>query len=107
MHRVLLQDLLTTARALVRVAPSDRQALCERIVEEADTAASYRAKTGLCHPVLGDGTLSAAARHHGLAPNRGLADLAFYSCLHLAIGGVLARAGEEQSGIIRSDRPIF
>jgi hypothetical protein len=40
MHRVLLQDLLTTARALVRVAPSDRQALCERILEEADTAAS-------------------------------------------------------------------
>lgn len=75
MRLVLLQDLLTTERALLRVAPSDRQVLREQILHEADTADLYRVQNGLCHPSFGDGTLSAAARHHGLSPNLGLADL--------------------------------
>jgi hypothetical protein len=107
MRRVLLQDVLTTARALLRVVPSDRKALCDRIFEEADTADLHRAKTGLCHPAFGDGTLSAAARQIGLAPNRGLIDLAFYGCLHTVLGAVLARADRKQNDISRPDRPIF
>lgn len=100
MRRVLLQDVLTTACALLRVAPSDRKALCERILEEADAADLYRANTGLCHPAFGDGTLSAAARQYGLAPNRGLSDFAFYGCLHIVLGAFLARVDHKQSDII-------
>ncbi|MEW2913328.1 hypothetical protein [Leisingera sp. JC11] len=82
---VLPGDVSAVARALLAVPEGDRLRLCRRIFGGAAEAAAHCGLYGHLHPHWGDGSLSAAARRHGLAEEPFLDDPAYLSCTRLVL----------------------
>lgn len=61
MQYLLIGDILALAGALQEVAPHQRRALAERLLDEAHAAHKMRRRLGRPHPVWGGGTLMARA----------------------------------------------
>ncbi len=81
MRPVLHGDVTAAARALLLVAPEAREALCRRMIEEADFADRYAKRLGRPHRLWGNGTLMAAARARPLADEPGLGEERYCRCL--------------------------
>ncbi len=74
MRPVLSVDLFCAGRAVSSVTPSARPVVARRLVRQAILADRHRKLHGTRHPEWGDGTLAAAARHHGLHAGRTACD---------------------------------
>lgn len=91
MRPVLHGDVVAAARALLAVAEADRDALSERMLDEAGWADACRKRTGRAHPVWGDGSLMAAALRRGPPPEPLLNDTEYCTCLIRVLEAVVAR----------------
>lgn len=94
MRPVLISDLTTAARALLRVPLAERRQLCEQIVLEADAADRFTRRLQKPHPEWGNGTLVSASSRRMLAAERACDDAEYCACLTMvlhAIGGADAR----------------
>lgn len=103
MRPVLHGDVTAAARALLLVPEAAREALCRRMIEEADFADRYARRIGRPHRDWGNGTLMAAARARPLAEEPPLGEERYCRCLEtvfrlllewrVARRGSVARAG--------------
>ncbi len=93
MRQILVGDLLSAARALLAVDPVVREALMQRMLEEADTADRYRRRLGRGHAVFGSGSLMEVAlrRQHRAEPF--LSDPDYLDCLGIVIRGLIGWRG--------------
>ena len=85
MRPVLHGDLTSLARLLLSAAPGERQALCARVIGEAEQADAHLARTGRVHPLWGNGSLMSAARKRPLPDEPGLDDAEYCDCLETAL----------------------
>jgi hypothetical protein len=92
MRPVLLGDVVTAARALLKVAPSDRPRRLALLLSAADTAERHGRRAGRSHPRHGDGSLMAAALAYGASPEPSLEDADYCRCLVLVLFALAARA---------------
>lgn len=81
MRPVLHGDVTAAARALLMVPAEAREALCRRMIEEADFADRYAQRMGRPHRDWGNGTLMAAARARPLADEPALGEERYCRCL--------------------------
>lgn len=81
MRPVLHGDVTAAARALLMVPDAAREALCRRMIEEADFADRYARRMGRPHRDWGNGTLMAAARARPLADEPPLVEERYCRCL--------------------------
>jgi hypothetical protein len=88
MRRLVLQDVISLARALLAAPEADRIALGQSLLMHADVADRFRKRLARRHPLWGDGTLEAAARASGLAPVSDLGDPAFRAAFGLALRAI-------------------
>lgn len=91
MRPVLINDLVTAARALLNAEPIERSALAKDLMQRADWGDRYTRRLGKSHPEYGDGTLSSAARELRLAVEPTLDDDTYCECLELILQKLLAR----------------
>jgi hypothetical protein len=88
MRPVMLSDLTTTARALLRVPMAERRALCERIVCEAKMADRFTRRLQKQHPEWGNGTLVSASSKCMLAAERACDDPEYCACLTMVLHAI-------------------
>lgn len=74
-------DVTAAARAMLCVPPVAREALCKRMIQEADFADRYAKRMGRPHRDWGNGTLMAAARARPLADEPHLGEERYCRCL--------------------------
>lgn len=67
MRPVLHGDVISVARAMLRVEAGERERLCIRIFRQAEQADIYVLRHRKLHPKFGNGSLMAAARRLPLA----------------------------------------
>jgi hypothetical protein len=60
---ILPQDVSSLARALLAVDACERSILCQQLFDRAALATEHVARTGQLHPLWGNGSLDAVARH--------------------------------------------
>ncbi|WP_323764909.1 hypothetical protein [Marinovum sp.] len=89
MRPVLHGDVTAAARALLMVPESAREALCHRMIEEADFADRYAKRLGRPHRLWGNGTLMAAARARPLADEPALGEARYCRCLEQVFRALL------------------
>ncbi|OIQ44696.1 MAG: hypothetical protein BM558_06750 [Roseobacter sp. MedPE-SW] len=84
---VLPQDVSSIARALFAEPEQERSILCQKLFDRADLAAVHVAQTRALHPLWGDGSLDAAARHSmgPLCSEPLWDDLNYIRCLRIAL----------------------
>jgi hypothetical protein len=92
MRPVLLGDVVSAARALLAVAPSDRPRRLASLLSAADTAELHWRRAGRAHPRHGDGSLMAAALAYGASPEPPLEDADYCRCLVQVLTELAARA---------------
>lgn len=85
MRPVLHGDISAAARALLAAPPAERRRLCARMIAEAELADRHMCATGRLHPVLGNGSLMAAARNRVLADEPGFDDLSYCQCFEMVL----------------------
>lgn len=90
MRPILHGDVTAAARALLLVPETAREALCRRMIEEADFADRYAKRLGRPHRLWGNGTLMAAARARPLAEEPALGEERYCRCLELVFRQLLA-----------------
>ena len=90
MRPVLLSDLTMAARALLRVAPAERKALCARMVFEAEMADRFARRLRKPHPRWGNGTLMAVSAKRVLSAERACDDPEYCACLTLVLHAIAA-----------------
>ncbi len=83
MRQVLHGDVTAAARAMLCVPKEAREALCRRMIEEADVADRYTRRIGRPHRDWGNGTLMACARMRPLANEPALGDIDYCGCLEM------------------------
>ncbi|MEO0936996.1 MAG: hypothetical protein AAFY38_02455 [Pseudomonadota bacterium] len=84
-------DIRDAARVLLAAPAPARDALCRRLLEEADWADAYTRRLGRTHAFWGDGTLSSAARKRVRAREPRLNDLEYCTCLETVLRTILDR----------------
>ena len=90
MRPIYSADILDAARALRAAPPEQRAGLARTLIAHADAGDRYRRRLRRCHPALGGGTLSAAARTHALSPAPTFYDAEFLNCLQHVITALIA-----------------
>lgn len=83
MRQVFHSDVTAAARAMLQVPRAGREALCRRMIQEADCADRYTRRMGRPHRDMGNGTLLAAARMRPLADEPHLGDEEYCRCLEM------------------------
>jgi hypothetical protein len=81
MRPVLISDLICAGRALLNTRPAARKSVAKALFRKAQTAQRYCERTGHRHPYFGNGTLGEAARHHGMAAEPLVSDIAYAEAL--------------------------
>ena len=101
---VLPQDVSSVARALLAVPARERSNLCQTLFDRADMAAVHVARTGTLHPIWGNGSLDAAARHSmGRLYQEPLwSDVSYINCLRIVLA-VLDRRFTRPEGAAGAD----
>ena len=92
MRPVLLGDVVSAARALLAVAPSERPGRLASLLFAADKAERHWRQVGRSHPRCGDGSLMAAALASGASPEPSLDNADYCRCLVLVLNALAARA---------------
>lgn len=92
MRSVLSVDLFCAGRAVCAARPEDQLAVARVLVRRALFADRYRARHGCPHPEWGDGTLAAAARHHGPLAEGSACDPALAEALICVLRALIDRA---------------
>lgn len=90
MRPILHGDVGNAARALLAVAPDQRQSLCRRLIAEAEAADAHMRRTGRLHPLWGNGSLMAAARRRMLAGEPGFDDPDYCQCFETVLRALVA-----------------
>lgn len=85
---VLPGDVSALARVLLRAPAAQRPMLARAVLREARTAARHCARTGRSHPLLGNGTLMAAAMIRPQAPEPYWSDPDYLDCLIETLGAL-------------------
>lgn len=85
MRPVLLNDVTTTARALLSVRECAREAVCERIFRFAERGDHYTRNKGKVHRLWGDGTLLSAARQWPVAPEPTFDNDSYCQCIEMVL----------------------
>ncbi|SDD76701.1 hypothetical protein [Ruegeria marina] len=91
---VLHGDVCAAARVLLRTPPTSREALCRRMIVEADVADRHLRRTGRPHPLFGNGSLMSAARKRVLADEPGFDDPDYCLCFETVLRALVARSQE-------------
>jgi len=89
-------DVVAAARALYVQPVNRRNAVMQRLLQEATWADRYRAMAGRMHPLWGDGSLMAAALNRHPAPEPGLADSDYCGCLAQVLEALMKWRSEQQ-----------
>lgn len=85
MRALLASDVSTAARVLYLYPDAMREAVCQRLIRNADWADRYTRRLGRAHPLWGNGTLLAAARAHAVAAEPTFDDVAYCSCFEIVL----------------------
>lgn len=91
MRPVLHGDVSSAARVLLRAPPAIRDALCARMIREADLADRHRRRTGRLHPLWGNGSLMSAARKRMLADEPCFDDTEYCACFEMVLRALVER----------------
>jgi len=89
MRPVLHGDVSAAARVLLAAPSAAREALCIRMLAEAELAHRHVSATGRLHPVHGNGSLMAAARNRRLADEPRFDDLHYCQCFEMVLRNLI------------------
>lgn len=95
MRPVLLSDVDTAVHALLAVPIAERRARIAQIVEAAERADRYLGATGRFHPAYGTGSLSSAARKHGIHPARTVCDADYLAAMRCVLDALIGTETRE------------
>ena len=85
MRPILHGDVSAAARALLAAPPEGREALCVRMLTEAELAHQHVSATGRLHPVYGNGSIMAVAHSRQLAAEPRFDDLQYCKCFETVL----------------------
>lgn len=89
MRPVLHGDVSAAARVLLAAPPDTREALCVRMLAEAELAHRHVSATGRLHPLHGNGSLMATAHNRRLADEPGFDDLQYCQCFEVVLRNLI------------------
>lgn len=90
-------DVTSVARALLAVAPAQRQRLCRQIFAGAGLALRHHQHSGRCCRLWGDGSLSGAARRFTLADEPFLDHPGYLACTRMVLAHLADHASADPS----------
>lgn len=85
MRPIVPTDVSIAARALLAAPLEGRERLCRRMMLEADAALEHVNRTGVLHPIWGNGSLMSAAGRRRLAAIPGGDDLDYCNCMETVV----------------------
>ena len=91
MRAVHLSDLNLASRTLMVVAPSQRQAFAQGLLDAAHVADKVRKRTGRAHVQYGNGTLGGACQRHPKAKMPDWCDSEYLDCMQMVIVALAGR----------------
>ena len=91
MRPVLHGDVSAAARVLYLMPAPLRALACKRMIDEAEAADRFSARTGRVHPLFGNGSLMGAARKRKLAPEPGFDDREYCQCFEQVLRALVER----------------
>ena len=94
MRTILLGDVISAARAMLKVQHHLRFGLLDTMIQQADAAHDYQKRQGKPHPFWGNGSLMARANAEPQAAEPLGSDLEYLRALHMVIGAIIARKTE-------------
>lgn len=99
MRPVLAPDLICAARAVMAAPRNAQVSMAQALLFQAETADWHRRRFGEAHPLFGDGTLAAAARHAPMEDERALCDGEMAAAMITVLRTVLQRASVHRSPV--------
>lgn len=91
MRTILLGDVISAARAMLKVQHHLRFGLLDTLIQQADAAHDYQKRLSKPHPLWGNGSLMARANAEPQMAEPMVSDLEYLRALHMVIGAIIAR----------------